>query len=133
MYVCIYIYDVKFLALPGAPYIYDISRLRVNIRRVVFDSIYLLNFEITQRYGQYKYKESVSRPEIPRSQSDLSLAQSNASILLLKCRVFKNDKILFRFLGKLSLCCTNITRSKNHPTNVSINLYLYGQLILNVF
>jgi hypothetical protein len=28
----------------------------VNIRRVVFDSIYLLNFEITQLYGQYKYK-----------------------------------------------------------------------------
>jgi hypothetical protein len=26
-----YIYDVKFLALLGAPYIYDISRLRVNI------------------------------------------------------------------------------------------------------
>jgi hypothetical protein len=25
-----YIYDVKFLALLGAPYIYDISRLRVN-------------------------------------------------------------------------------------------------------
>jgi hypothetical protein len=26
----IYIYDVKFLDLLGAPYIYDISRLRVN-------------------------------------------------------------------------------------------------------
>jgi hypothetical protein len=26
----IYIYDVKFLALLGASYIYDISRLRVN-------------------------------------------------------------------------------------------------------
>jgi hypothetical protein len=26
----VYIYDVKFLALPGAPYIYDISRLSVN-------------------------------------------------------------------------------------------------------
>jgi hypothetical protein len=26
-----YIYDVKFLALLGAPYIYDISRLRVNL------------------------------------------------------------------------------------------------------
>jgi hypothetical protein len=26
-----YIYDVKFLALLGAPYIYDISRLRVNM------------------------------------------------------------------------------------------------------
>jgi hypothetical protein len=25
-----YIYDVKFQALLGAPYIYDISRLRVN-------------------------------------------------------------------------------------------------------
>jgi hypothetical protein len=25
-----YIYDVKFLALLGAPYTYDISRLRVN-------------------------------------------------------------------------------------------------------
>jgi hypothetical protein len=25
-----YIYDVKFLALLGAPYIYDISRLRVK-------------------------------------------------------------------------------------------------------
>jgi hypothetical protein len=27
-----YIYDVKFLALLGTPYIYDISRLRVNVR-----------------------------------------------------------------------------------------------------
>jgi hypothetical protein len=27
----IYTYDVKFLALLGAPFIYDISRLRVNI------------------------------------------------------------------------------------------------------
>jgi hypothetical protein len=26
-----YTYDVKFLALLGAPYIYDISRLRVNL------------------------------------------------------------------------------------------------------
>jgi hypothetical protein len=45
---------------------YNVSRnmsqmeyVLVNIRRVVFDSIYLLNFEITQRYGQYKYKEYV--------------------------------------------------------------------------
>jgi hypothetical protein len=30
--VHIYIHDVKFLALLGAPYIYDISRLRVNCR-----------------------------------------------------------------------------------------------------
>jgi hypothetical protein len=30
IYIYIYIYDVKFLALQGAPYIYDISRLRVN-------------------------------------------------------------------------------------------------------
>jgi hypothetical protein len=29
----IYIYDVKFLALLGAPYIYDISRLRVKDKR----------------------------------------------------------------------------------------------------
>jgi hypothetical protein len=29
--VHIYIYDVKFLALLGAPYIYDISRLRVKL------------------------------------------------------------------------------------------------------
>jgi hypothetical protein len=29
-YVYIYIYDVKFLALLGAPYIYNISRLRVK-------------------------------------------------------------------------------------------------------
>jgi hypothetical protein len=28
--IYIYIYDVKFLALLGAPSIYDISRLRVN-------------------------------------------------------------------------------------------------------
>jgi hypothetical protein len=27
---CLYIYDIKFLALLGAQYIYDISRLRVN-------------------------------------------------------------------------------------------------------
>jgi hypothetical protein len=30
--VHIYIYDVKFLALLGAPYIYDISRLRVKLK-----------------------------------------------------------------------------------------------------
>jgi hypothetical protein len=29
-YIYIYIYDVKFLALLRAPYIYDISRLRVK-------------------------------------------------------------------------------------------------------
>jgi hypothetical protein len=41
---------------------YNVSRnmspmqwVLVNIRRVVFDSIYLLNFEITQRYEQHKY------------------------------------------------------------------------------
>jgi hypothetical protein len=28
----------------------------VNVRCVVFDSIYLLNFEITQRYRKYKHK-----------------------------------------------------------------------------
>jgi hypothetical protein len=32
IYIYIYIYDVKFLALIGAPYIYDVSRLRVNVR-----------------------------------------------------------------------------------------------------
>jgi hypothetical protein len=31
----LYIYDVKFLALLGAPYIYDISRLRVNTPLIV--------------------------------------------------------------------------------------------------
>jgi hypothetical protein len=31
-----YIHDVKFLALLGAPYIYDISRLRVNFVNYVF-------------------------------------------------------------------------------------------------
>jgi hypothetical protein len=30
IYIYIYIYDVKCLALLGAPYIYDISRLRVK-------------------------------------------------------------------------------------------------------
>jgi hypothetical protein len=30
IYIYIYIYNVKFLALLGAPYIYDISMLRVN-------------------------------------------------------------------------------------------------------
>jgi hypothetical protein len=29
-YIYIYIYQVKFLALLGAPYTYDISRLKVN-------------------------------------------------------------------------------------------------------
>jgi hypothetical protein len=31
IYIYIYIYDVKFMALLGAPYIYDISRLRVKL------------------------------------------------------------------------------------------------------
>jgi hypothetical protein len=35
----------------------------VNIRRVVFASIYLLNFEITQRYRQYKYKKTNVKPD----------------------------------------------------------------------
>jgi hypothetical protein len=30
-----YIYDVKFLALLGAPCIYDISRIRVNFKNVM--------------------------------------------------------------------------------------------------
>jgi hypothetical protein len=33
-----YIY-VKILALQGAPYIYDISRLRVNVFWLAFDSV----------------------------------------------------------------------------------------------
>jgi hypothetical protein len=32
--LCPYIYEVKFLALLGAPYTYDISRLRVNLPSV---------------------------------------------------------------------------------------------------
>jgi hypothetical protein len=35
IYIYIYIYDVKFLALLGAPYIYDIVRLRVNDKEAV--------------------------------------------------------------------------------------------------
>jgi hypothetical protein len=31
IYIYIYTYNGKFLAILGAPYIYDISRLRVNI------------------------------------------------------------------------------------------------------
>jgi hypothetical protein len=36
------IYDVKFLVLLGAPYIYDISRLRVNNMQEVHPMMYLL-------------------------------------------------------------------------------------------
>jgi hypothetical protein len=35
-----YICDVKFLALLGAPYMYDISRLRVNFETLNFQIIY---------------------------------------------------------------------------------------------
>jgi len=75
----------------------------------------------------------VIRPEIPRSQSDRHLAQSSASILLLKCRLLKNNKILFSYLGNKCCVCTNITSSENHPTNVNIDLYIYGHLIPNDF
>jgi hypothetical protein len=34
------IYDVKFLALLGAPYIYDISRLRVNVYLLLYTKCY---------------------------------------------------------------------------------------------
>jgi hypothetical protein len=45
----IHIYDVKFLALLGAPYIHDISRLRVNelrgVQRLVLGiAVYILMF-----------------------------------------------------------------------------------------
>ena len=47
--IYIYIYDVKFLALLGAPYIYDISRLRVNdIMRIVEVETYAV-----ERVGQH--------------------------------------------------------------------------------
>ena len=69
-----------------------------------------------------------------RSQSDLSLAQSSASVLLLKYRLLR--KIIF-YSGSLEInftfYCTNITSSENHPSNVYIDLYIYGQLIINVF
>jgi hypothetical protein len=42
--VHIYIYDIKFLALLGAPYIYDISRLRDNEASAVVGDA---KFEIT--------------------------------------------------------------------------------------
>jgi hypothetical protein len=32
VHIYIYIHDVKFLALHGAPHIYDINRLRVKLR-----------------------------------------------------------------------------------------------------
>jgi hypothetical protein len=30
----LYVYDVKFLALVGASYVYDIIRLRVNLKKI---------------------------------------------------------------------------------------------------
>jgi hypothetical protein len=39
-----YIYDVKFLALLGAPYIYDISRLRVKIKVIMLQDRYTILF-----------------------------------------------------------------------------------------
>jgi hypothetical protein len=41
-----YIYDVKFLALIGAPYIYDISRLRVNITRMIVNIIKVMGEKV---------------------------------------------------------------------------------------
>jgi hypothetical protein len=38
-YIYIYIHDVKFLTLLGAPYIYDICRLRVNEDQSLFPAI----------------------------------------------------------------------------------------------
>jgi hypothetical protein len=40
VYIYTRIYDVKFLALLGAPYIYDINRLRVNIKGNFQNTIY---------------------------------------------------------------------------------------------
>jgi hypothetical protein len=41
-----YIHEVKFLALLGAPYIYDISRLRVNFYFLVTFVVVLLLFHL---------------------------------------------------------------------------------------
>jgi hypothetical protein len=49
-YIYIYIYDVKFLALLGAPYIYDISRLSVNAsctKRMCLQHLRAINYEDT--------------------------------------------------------------------------------------
>jgi hypothetical protein len=48
------IYDVKFLALLGAPYIYDISRLKVKGKIIIctVDKLYYKVFCITLSYNQ---------------------------------------------------------------------------------
>jgi hypothetical protein len=46
----IYIYDVKFLALLGTPYIYDISRLRVN-----HVTCYIRCIKIKMQEGSYYF------------------------------------------------------------------------------
>ena len=77
---------------------------------------------------------SILWPEIRRSQSDQSLAQSSASILPLKYRLFKKlIAFYFSFLGNEVCDLPTSPEVKNHPTNVNIDLYLYGHLILNFF
>jgi hypothetical protein len=62
VWVCVCIYDVKFLVLLGAPYIYDISRLRVNNptlkMRTKFIRLYVViidNFAILKICYQLEY------------------------------------------------------------------------------
>jgi hypothetical protein len=55
---CPYIYDAKFLALLGAPYIYDISRLRVNISSSFSSSVKFLIY--MERAGFLLTKNTVT-------------------------------------------------------------------------
>jgi hypothetical protein len=62
IYIYIYIY-VKFLALLGAPYIYDISKLRVNVGNVLLCVIYELTvavFMYVTRISRYIQRSALS-------------------------------------------------------------------------
>jgi hypothetical protein len=74
----IYIYDVKFLALPGAPYIYDISRLRVNwfsyLHLILYVNLpeFLSSFKVVCS-KQLPYSHSITFDQFLFRSSSLSL------------------------------------------------------------
>jgi hypothetical protein len=56
IYIYIYVY-VKFLALLGAPYIYDISRLRVNTLTTLIIVTIVMSVCLSIHYAQQKYTD----------------------------------------------------------------------------
>jgi hypothetical protein len=83
----------------------------VNILRIVFDSIYLLNFEITQRYRQHKYKNKLFT-----SLTYNSISLPSAAANFLKVPTFRTLVLPITVLErKLNCALAELHREEKRP------------------